>query len=95
MVQTTIRLPEKLYEKLKQEAKKRGMSLNAYLISVLYSLFMCGNQIDQCFHPNTPILKILQFFFFHLLFHLLSAILQTSSDLQRVAKEYERHSKKQ
>ncbi len=28
MVQTTIRLPEKLYEKLKQEAKKRGMSLN-------------------------------------------------------------------
>lgn len=36
MVQTTIRLPEKLYEKLKQEAKKRGMSLNAYLISVLW-----------------------------------------------------------
>ena len=27
MVQTTIRLPERLYEKLKQEAKKRGMSL--------------------------------------------------------------------
>lgn len=37
MVQTTIRLPEKLYEKLKQEAKKRGMSLNAYLISVLWN----------------------------------------------------------
>lgn len=36
MVQTTILLPEKLYEKLKQEAKKRGMSLNAYLISVLW-----------------------------------------------------------
>lgn len=36
MVQTTIRLPEKLYEKLKQEAKKRGMSLNACLISVLW-----------------------------------------------------------
>lgn len=36
MVQTTIRLPEKLYENLKQEAKKRGMSLNAYLISVLW-----------------------------------------------------------
>lgn len=36
MVQTTIRLLEKLYEKLKQEAKKRGMSLNAYLISVLW-----------------------------------------------------------
>ena len=36
MVQTTIWLPEKLYEKLKQEAKKRGMSLNAYLISVLW-----------------------------------------------------------
>lgn len=37
MVQTTIRLPEKLYEKLKLEAKKRGMSLNAYLISVLWA----------------------------------------------------------
>ncbi len=36
MVQTTIRLPKKLYEKLKQEAKKRGMSLNAYLISILW-----------------------------------------------------------
>ncbi|WP_448916607.1 ribbon-helix-helix protein, CopG family [Eubacterium ramulus] len=36
MVQTTIRLPEKLYEIIKQEAKKRGMSLNAYLISVLW-----------------------------------------------------------
>ena len=38
MIQTTIRLPEKLYENLKQEAKKRGMSLNAYLISVLWSV---------------------------------------------------------
>ncbi len=37
MVQTTIRLPERLYEKLKQEAKKRGMSLNEYLISVLWN----------------------------------------------------------
>ena len=37
MIQTTIRLPEKLYEKLKLEAKKRGMSLNAYLLSVLWS----------------------------------------------------------
>lgn len=36
MVQTTIRLPEKLYEKLKLEAKKKGMSLNAYLLSVLW-----------------------------------------------------------
>lgn len=44
MVQTTIRLPEKLYEKLKQEAKKRGMSLNAYLISVLWDAYDYSQQ---------------------------------------------------
>lgn len=37
MVQTTIRLPDELHKKLKKEAKKRGMTLNAYLISYLFS----------------------------------------------------------
>lgn len=36
MVQTTFRLPEELYVSLKEEAKRRGMSLNAYVISVLW-----------------------------------------------------------
>lgn len=36
MVQTTIRFPEKLYKKLKKEARSRGMSLNAFVISMLW-----------------------------------------------------------
>lgn len=37
MVQTTLRLPDRLYVVLKAEARKRGMSMNAYLIGVLWS----------------------------------------------------------
>lgn len=33
---TTIRLPDELHRKLKAEAEKRGMTLNGYLISVLW-----------------------------------------------------------
>lgn len=36
MIQTTFRLPEKMYEVLKVEAKKRGMTMNAFVISVLW-----------------------------------------------------------
>ena len=36
MVQTTIRLPEELHKKLKIAAKKRGISLNAYILSCLF-----------------------------------------------------------
>ncbi len=36
MIQTTLRLPEELYKSLKAEARKRGMTMNAYLISVLW-----------------------------------------------------------
>lgn len=36
MVQTTIRLPEELHERLKKEAKRRGISLNAYIIGCLF-----------------------------------------------------------
>lgn len=41
---TTIRLPEELHNKLKREAKKRGMTLNAYIVSTLWEterLFRC------------------------------------------------------
>ena len=47
MVQTTIRLPEKLYEKLKQEAKKRGMSLNPYDYAYDYGTHYNWISLDQ------------------------------------------------
>lgn len=36
MKQTTIRLPEKLHKKLKEGAERRGLTMNAYVISVLW-----------------------------------------------------------
>lgn len=36
MVQTTLRLPDELYRRLKETAKARGMTLNAIVISVLW-----------------------------------------------------------
>lgn len=38
MIQTTIRMPGELYQRLKNLAKSRGMTLNAYLISVLWNM---------------------------------------------------------
>lgn len=38
MIQTTFRLPEELYGSLKKEAERRGMSLNAYVLSVLWKV---------------------------------------------------------
>lgn len=38
MVQTTIRFPEELYLMLKEKAKKKGLTLNAFLISVLWNV---------------------------------------------------------
>lgn len=34
---TTIRLPYELHKQLKEEANQRGMTLNAYIISILWS----------------------------------------------------------
>lgn len=33
--QTTIRLPKKLMDSLRQEAEERGISLNAYILMIL------------------------------------------------------------
>lgn len=33
---TTIRMPKELHEKLKKEAEKQGMTLNGYLLSILW-----------------------------------------------------------
>jgi len=35
MIQTTIRLPEEIYQQIKNQAKSRGLSVNGYLISIL------------------------------------------------------------
>lgn len=32
MIQTTIRVPEKLYEKIKKQAKESGMTINGYIL---------------------------------------------------------------
>ena len=34
---TTIRLPDQLHEQLKEEAKKKGITLNAYIINILWN----------------------------------------------------------
>lgn len=36
MMQTTLRLPENLYRILKDDAKQRGLSWNAYVINILW-----------------------------------------------------------
>lgn len=38
MIQTTLRLPEKLYSGLKKQAKRKGLSWNAYVISILWEV---------------------------------------------------------
>lgn len=38
MVQTTIRMPEELYQRLKEMAKNRGMTLNALVLGVLWGI---------------------------------------------------------
>lgn len=35
---TTIRLPDELHKALKAEAEKRGLTFNAYLISILWEI---------------------------------------------------------
>ena len=36
MITTTIRLPEELHRKLKEEAEKKGMTFNGYLLGILW-----------------------------------------------------------
>ena len=35
---TTIRLPEELHRALKENAKKKGVSLNAYILEILWGI---------------------------------------------------------
>lgn len=36
MVQTTLRLPEELYTKIKETARQRGLTVNALIIQMLW-----------------------------------------------------------
>lgn len=36
MIQTTLRLPDSLYKKMKKTAKARGMTLNALILNILW-----------------------------------------------------------
>ena len=38
---TTVRLPDELHEKLKRQAERKGMTFNAYLLSVLWDMQEC------------------------------------------------------
>lgn len=43
MVNRTLRLPEKLYKKIKEIAKERGVTCNALIVSVLWE-FLDNNE---------------------------------------------------
>lgn len=53
MKQTTLRLPEKLHIELKREARRRGLTLNAYIISVLWN----GREADASQKGSTKDFK--------------------------------------
>lgn len=36
MVQTTIRIPEELYQRVKKVVREKGLSINAYVINLLW-----------------------------------------------------------
>ena len=38
MIQTTIRIPKELHQKLKELAKKKGLTINALIVQTLWKL---------------------------------------------------------
>nr|DAI62307.1 MAG TPA: HicB family [Caudoviricetes sp.] len=38
MIQTTIRIPKELHQKLKELAKKKGLTVNALIVQALWKL---------------------------------------------------------
>lgn len=38
MIQTTIRIPKELHQKLKELAKKKGLTINALIVQALWKL---------------------------------------------------------
>lgn len=46
MIQTTIRIPKELHQKLKAEAKKRGMTANGLIANILWE-YLQGSRTDM------------------------------------------------
>ena len=44
--QTTIRLPVELYKRLKEGATKKGLTLNAYIIGILWESAAVAKVLD-------------------------------------------------
>lgn len=46
---TTIRLPDELHGKLKAEAERKGMTFNAYVLSLLWDMQECrsNNEVED------------------------------------------------
>lgn len=42
---TTIRLPDELHKRLKKEAEKRGLTLNAYVIGILWDALKAEEEV--------------------------------------------------
>lgn len=42
---TTIRLPDELHKRVKKEAEKRGLTLNAYVIGILWDALKTEEEV--------------------------------------------------
>lgn len=45
MIQTTLRLPPELYSAIKVLAKKRGVTFNSLVVSVLWEIARSGDEL--------------------------------------------------
>ncbi len=45
MIQTTLRLPPELYSAIKALAKKKGMTFNSLVVSVLWEIARSGGEL--------------------------------------------------
>lgn len=43
---TTIRLPDALHRKLKEEAKDKGITLNCHILNILWGQMKSGKAVD-------------------------------------------------
>ena len=47
MVQTTLRLPPKLYSTIKALAKKKGVTFNGLVVSALWEIVRTGDELFE------------------------------------------------
>lgn len=52
---TTIRVPDKLHQEIKKEAEKKGLTLNAYLLGILWETTEKKREnVEKTYHQNLP-----------------------------------------